>query len=166
MELVVVRHGIAMDRDEAASHEVADADRPLTPKGRSRMKRAARGLCARAPGVTMLLSSPLLRAIETADILHEAYGELKRSETAALLPEADPAELMRALARRAATSTVAIVGHEPQLGCFMSFCLTGDRRSFFELQKGGAGLLRFDGAAKPGAGRLIWFLPPAVLRSL
>ncbi len=166
MDVLIVRHGIAMDRDKAASRGVLDPDRPLTRKGRTRMQEVARGLHELAPAVTELISSPLLRAVQTAEIVREAYAELKHGRSAALLPEAEPAALARALGRRAATATLAIVGHEPQLGAFMSWCLTGSARSFVELQKGGAGLVRFDERPAAGAGRLIWLLPPAVLRSL
>ncbi|HEX7479064.1 MAG TPA: histidine phosphatase family protein [Polyangiales bacterium] len=166
MDVLVVRHGIAMDREKAASRGVLDHDRPLTRKGRTRMREIARGLHELAPALTELISSPLLRAVETAGMVREAYGELKQGHSAALLPEAEPGELARALGRRAVTSSVAVVGHEPHLGSFMSWCLTGSARSFFELPKGGACLMRFEDRPAAGAGRLIWLLPPAVLRSL
>ncbi len=170
MEVLVVRHAIAMDRDKAKTRGLADGDRPLTDKGRSRMKQAARGLCERAPELSELFTSPLRRAVETAEILskvyEEGYAELERVQTAALLPDADPTELTALLARRDAGSTVAVVGHEPQLGCLLAFWLTGVARSFVELQKGGVALLHFDRVPGPSAGRLIWLLPPAVLRSL
>jgi phosphohistidine phosphatase len=165
MDVLVVRHGIAMDREEAASQGMLDRDRPLTPKGRSRMKRAARGIAKQAPGVVALATSPFRRALETAEILRREYGDVDHSETPALLPDADPKDLAHFLAESASESPVAVVGHEPHLGCWMSWCLTGEARTIVDLRKGGACLLRFEDAPGPGKGRLIWLLPPAVLRS-
>lgn len=164
MDVLVVRHGIAMDRDQAASRGMLDRDRPLTPRGRWRMKRAARGIAKLAPGVVALAASPFRRALETAEILENAYGDLQPTETPALLPDADPEDLAHFLAESATESPVAVVGHEPHLGGWVSWCLTGASRRIVDLRKGGACLLRFEDAPGPGKGRLIWLIPPAVLR--
>ena len=166
MEVMVVRHGIAMDREVALDRAIGDRDRPLTDKGRSRMKRIAKGLSRRAPGISSILTSPLKRAIETAEILADDYGDLTCTMTPALLPEADPDELARALAEHAAEPLVAVVGHEPHLSGFISWCLTGRTAPVVEVKKGGACLVRFDGAPEQTGGRLIWLAPPAILRHI
>jgi len=165
MDVMVVRHGIAMDRYEALERCVGDRDRPLTDKGSSRMNRIADGLARRASGVSSIFSSPLRRAIETADILAKAYGKLARIDTPALLPEADPDELVEILSH-VPDSAVALVGHEPHLSGFVSWCLTGQRSPVLELKKGGACLVRFDEAPRQNGGRLIWLAPPALLRHI
>ncbi len=166
MDVLVVRHGIALSRDEAAAQGMLDRDRPLTAKGRSRFKRSTRGLSELCPGVKALATSPFRRAVETAEILGKEYRGLTMTETAALLPDADPAELASFLAESAADSPVAVVGHEPHLGNFVSWCLVGEERNLVDLRKGGACLLRFENAPTPGRGCLLFLAPPAALRGL
>jgi phosphohistidine phosphatase len=166
MEVLVVRHGIALSREEAADQGLLDRDRPLTAKGRSRMKRAAGGIAKLCPRVTNVSTSPFRRALETAEILRKEYGELAMTETSTLLPDADPADLASFLAESAADSPVAIVGHEPHLGNFVAWCLTAEERHVVDLRKGGACLLAFEDAPGPAKGCLLWLLPPRALRHL
>lgn len=166
MDVIVVRHGIALDRGQALEQAMADKDRPLTEKGRSRMERNAKGIRRTAPGVVAIFTSPLRRAIETAEILAEEYGDFECVRTPALLPEADPEELAPVLAECAGDPLVAIVGHEPHLTRFVTWCLAGERPPFLELKKGGACLVRFDDGAGQNKGRLIWLAPPAILRHI
>lgn len=166
MDLLVVRHGIAMDREEALDRAIGDRDRPLTDKGRRRLERIAKGLSRRARGLAAIFTSPLLRAIETAEILGEAYGGTPAQRTPALLPEAEPDELIGVLAENPPESCIAVVGHEPHLSRFVTFCLAGDRAPVLELKKGGACLLRFDEEPGQSRGRLIWLAPPAILRHI
>jgi phosphohistidine phosphatase len=165
MDIVVVRHGIALERDEAAKLAMADAERPLTEKGRRRMKRSARGVAHLVPAAELVLSSPLVRAAETAKIVRRAYdGDVGYSEDGSLLPDAAPSDLAAALADGPTAPIVVVVGHEPHLGRFVGWALTGQAREFVELEKGGACLLRFEGAPGAGIGRLIWLLSPKQLR--
>jgi len=166
MDVIVVRHGIALDRDQALEQGMADKDRPLTEKGRSRMERNAKGLRRMAPGVVSIFTSPLRRAIETAEILAEEYGDFDCVRTPALLPEADPEELAPVLTECVADPLIALVGHEPHLSRFVTWCLAGERPPFLELKKGGACLVRFDDGPGQNKGRLMWLAPPAILRHI
>lgn len=166
MDVILVRHAVALDRAEAIAMGMLDRDRPLTPKGSSRMQRAARGLAKRAVDVSTVLTSPLLRAVETAEILQKQYKGSRLSETDTLLPEADPAWLAELLAGGAASSPALVVGHEPHLSCWAGWCLTGQPRAVFELRKGGACLLRFEDTPGPNKAKLLWLLTPIVLRRL
>jgi len=163
MDVMVVRHGIALDREDAGIQAIAEEDRPLTRKGRTRTKRVAKGLVARAPGVISLLTSPLRRAVETAEILGKAY-DLDFEETRALLPEADPAELSRLLSDDGGISPVAVVGHEPHLSRWVGWSLTGTARSIIDLRKAGVCLVRFEDAPAASKGRLLWLMPPSMLQ--
>jgi phosphohistidine phosphatase len=165
MDVLVVRHAIALMRDEAKAQGILDRDRPLTKQGRSRMQRAARGLQTRMPEVSALLTSPLRRARETAEILRRRYKNVPQTETDALLPDAHPAQLCRVLAD-SGLATPVVIGHEPHLSSWISWCMTGDTRSILELRKGGACLLRFPDAPGPAQGQLLWLLTPAALRRL
>jgi phosphohistidine phosphatase len=164
MDVLVVRHGIAMEREKAQAEGITEADRPLIAKGRKRLRVVAKGLHRIMPNVVGLLSSPYRRAIETAEFVGAAYDDLAYEETPALLPETDPEELCKVLSARPADSVVAVVGHEPHLGRFIGYCLFGEPRSPFDLKKGGVCLLHFEEAPGAATGRLTWFLPPRLTR--
>src|SRR5438270_12691065 len=88
MDLLIIRHGIAEDKDDFAKTGESDDRRPLTAEGRMKMTHAAEGLREIAPGISLLASSPLVRAHQTAEIVAEVYGIEVRSTTEALRPEA------------------------------------------------------------------------------
>ena len=161
-----VRHAIAEDRDEfAASGHDDDRLRPLTTDGVRKMKRGAEGLRAVVPSMGLLAASPLVRAAETAEIIREVYGLDRVVTEASLVPEGGVAGVATWLGTRREDS-VAIVGHEPQLGRLVSYLIGAGDRPAVELKKGAACILELDGPAGPGAARLIAALPPRVLRGL
>ena len=166
MDVLVVRHGVALDRVEAESQGVPDSERPLTAEGQRRMKGVARGLSGRVPEVDVLISSPLLRARQTAELLRERYRGLTCIESEALLPDAEPPALARVLNEHASERVVAVVGHEPHLSGWVGWSLAGEPRSIVELRKGGACFLRFAAAVSAGEGRLHWLMTPALARRL
>src|SRR5690349_1646647 len=92
MRIVVVRHAIAVAPEEFVSADRPDEARPLTAKGRRRMRRAARGLHRLVPTLDLLAASPYRRAQETAEIVAAAYGRRGKREApttlAALVPDA------------------------------------------------------------------------------
>lgn len=162
--VLVIRHAIAQDREVAAANGMSDAERALTGKGRQRMSEAARGLAVLVPEIELILTSPLRRARQTAEIVAEAYAGLAVEETAALSPGAPPGSLYRRLA--AGPRCVAVVGHEPDLGEWVSRSLVRGRSAFIQFKKGGACLLTFPAAPQPAQAELCWFCPPAILRRL
>jgi phosphohistidine phosphatase len=164
MDVMIVRHAIAVDREEATVHGMADRDRPLTKKGRERARRAFKRLAKRTPALVSLLTSPLARAVQTAELVGKAF-DIGYEETTALLPDAAPSELAELLAEDAGVSPVAVVGHEPHLSQWVGWALTGKARSVVELRKAGACLVRFEDAPRPGQGRLVWLSPPSLSRS-
>lgn len=166
MDVIVVRHALALDREESKNRGMLDRDRPLTKPGQARMRRAARGIASRTPELWTVLTSPFRRAVQTAEILRDQYKGVKQIETEALLPDAEPSALAELLSGAAFESPVAVVGHEPHLSSWVSWCLTGDGRGIVQLRKGGACRLTFEGAPGPGLGRLTWLAPPSILRRL
>ena len=174
MKLLVIRHGVAEDRDRFARKHGKDGDaddtlRPLTPGGRRKMRGVARGLHRLVPHVDLLATSPLTRAAQTADIVAAAYHIRKRVDVAQLAPEAPVTTLLKWLQEQDAghpDATVALVGHEPQLGVFVSWMLTGLQESHVQLKKGGTCLLRCKTDVKPGRATLLWLLKPSQLRGL
>ncbi|MBS0379710.1 MAG: histidine phosphatase family protein [Proteobacteria bacterium] len=161
MQVLLVRHAIAFDRDLKRWPD--DADRPLSARGLERGRRAARGLKALAPRPQAVLTSPAMRTRQTADLLRESAGWPAATVCTALAPGSAVEETLSVL-RRSRATCIALVGHEPDLGELMSACL-GAGHDAFALRKMGAALVEFRGAPRPAAGRLAWLLAPRQLRA-
>lgn len=166
MDLLVVRHAIAEDRDTFAETGRDDAERPLTPEGRRKFERAARGLRKVVDSIDHLATSTLARAIETGEILEASFGIEASARLRELAPEAGPPSLLPWLRRRRRNGLVAIVGHEPHLSQLIEYLLVGRASGFVDLKKGGAALLALGSAPEPGRAMLRWHLTPAQLRRL
>lgn len=165
MDLYLVRHAIAHDRD--AKRWPDDGQRPLTPQGEERFRRAARGLRRLAPTVEVVLASPFDRAWRTAELLSEeaVWPEPKRCE--AIEADRSPVEGIEALRAYLDTASVALVGHEPNLSEIASMLLTGNAtRLGMDFKKGGAACLQLNGTLRRGSAVLLWFVTPKLLRSL
>lgn len=176
MRLLVVRHGVAEDAPPGAP----DEGRKLTARGRRRLEQACRGLARLVfPGSrarrnaslpVVIVSSPLVRARESADILEErlrARGcdAIRRRRLAHLVPLGDPraaALRLGELGSEPGTLVVA-VGHEPQLGRLVTFLLGGQEGSSVRMGKGGAALLEVGESSRA---ELLWLLKPSHLRAM
>ena len=162
MLLHVLRHAEA----EEVSPSGRDQDRRLTDDGRRRMKAVAKAIARLDPGYDAVLVSPLVRSRQTAEPVAEACGFRKALvETRALLPNADPVELLHELARLKA-ATVLVVGHQPHLGRLLGFLLSG--RGDLEVPMKKAALAAFEAGADPSLGRaeLKFLLSPRLLEEL
>lgn len=166
MDLLVVRHAIAEDREEFAKTGKEELERPLTDDGRRKFEKGARGLRALVDAIDVLATSALARAVQTGEIMQEAYGIARAARLAELAPDADPAALVPWLRRQRRRSVVAIVGHEPHLSALVETLLTGRRAEFVELKKGGACLLSLGDEPTPGRAALRWLVTAAQLRRL
>ncbi len=165
MELYLIRHAIAFDRD--AERWPDDAHRPLTPEGDEAFRQAARGLARVVPEVDAVLSSPFERAWQTAEILAELEGWPAPKTWTPLEPTLPPEKAVRALEAYEKTETVAVVGHRPGLHELASYLLTGDADGTdITIKKGGVVCIRFDGPAGPAAGQLRWLATPKILRAM
>lgn len=165
MHLLVVRHAIAMEREEWAKTGRPDSDRPLTDTGRRRMRKNARGLQRVSPRPELIGTSPWLRAADTARVIAETLGVERMETIDAMLPDREPRVLADWLNDHGDLGAVAVVGHEPHLGDLVTW-LIGGSGSNVEFKKGGATLLRFDRKVDRGTGLLMWHLTPAQLRGL
>jgi phosphohistidine phosphatase len=157
--LYLVRHAIAAERGDDYPD---DAKRPLTGEGMSRFRKAARGLVEVGVEVDLILTSPFVRARQTADILSEQLrGKPPVVETNALVPGAPHADLVAELANHATRSALALVGHEPGIGTTAAR-LVGARGAF-AFKKGGVCRIDVAGLPPAGPGQLVWFVPPKML---
>jgi len=159
-ELLLVRHGIA------EKQAPQDALRALTDKGRARMERAAAGIARIVTGVEAVYSSPLLRAMQTAQIVAAACGLAAADEQALLSPGGDPERLARWIDQLPHDGTIALVGHEPDCSRLAAWLLAGQPLESLAFRKGGACLLALPGAAAAARAQLVWFAPPRLLRRL
>ncbi len=166
MQVLIVRHAIAEDRVAFAKTGQDDGERPLTVAGRVRMKHAAAGLRAVVPELTLIASSPLTRALETAEILAEAFGGPSVVQTPSLSPGGDPAAVVEWLRDHADATCVALVGHEPDLSELTAHLLLDTVTPFVQFKKGGACLLEFSGPVAAAQAVLRWLLQPKHLRTL
>ena len=131
MDVYLVRHAIAETRDSTQWPD--DSERPLTPEGEARFRKAARGLRRVAPQVDVVLASPYVRAWQTAEILEREAGwpaPERAPELEATRAPADGVELLR----RHASNSVALVGHEPCLSGLASLLLAGDEHAEWHMQ--------------------------------
>jgi phosphohistidine phosphatase len=164
IELLLLRHAIAFERDRLRWPD--DALRPLTPRGLHRMRRAAAGLRRLDIPPVRVLTSPLMRARQTAELLAGEASWPDASLTNALVPAQPVRPLFRLLTEQK-VGRLAVVGHEPELGHLLAYCVGGDSGAVqVEFRKGGIACVVFAGAMRPGGGRLRWLLPPRVLRDL
>ena len=162
MILYLVRHGIAIDRSDPKSPP--EAERPLTAEGVRKTRSAALGFREMEAKPEVLITSPYVRAAQTAEIFAEALGfapeKIRVSE--ALKPAADPADILKELSQLKAKEVMCF-GHAPHMDLWISH-LAGARSAFTELKK--AGVACFEHATAHGKWQLHWVLTPKTLREL
>jgi phosphohistidine phosphatase len=163
MLLYLMRHGIAIDRADPDCP--AERDRFLTREGLKRTREAARGLRKLEIRPTLYVSSPYVRALQTAEIVAQALGHSAKGivTSDALLPSKNPTELLRYLARRKENQIICF-GHAPNLDEVVARLL-GLKGIHTELKKSGAAAFELKSILSPRA-QLLWLMPVRALRHL
>jgi phosphohistidine phosphatase len=159
MRLLVIRHAHAVP--QAAG--VADAERRLTAEGARRFQAAARGLARLVPTLDVLLTSPLVRARQTAVIAAAAWGGLQPTPEPALAAGSVDA-ILAVLAQQPPDATIALVGHEPTVSALVAELVGAASTSAVAFEPGAAALVEVTSIPTRG-GRLVWFLPPGSFAS-
>jgi phosphohistidine phosphatase len=161
-ELYLIRHGIAAERSDEYPD---DSKRPLTAQGISRLRKEAHALDELGVTFEQIITSPLVRTRQTADVIAESLKSKPSIVTSdALAPAGTPGAVMQELAKHAKKGSVALVGHEPNLG-ELAARLIGARQAL-EFKKGGICRIDFETLPPKGTGQLRWFVPPRMLRKL
>ena len=162
MDLYILRHGIAVERG-TPGYDV-DADRPLTPRGVRRTARIARGIRALGLRFDVILTSPCVRALRTAELTAQALRARHRLRISKnLVSEGDPRALVREIAgMKPAPGAVLLVGHEPYLSGLISTLTTGGGLGLL-LRKGGLCRLTAEKLRYGRCAMLRWLLPPSLL---
>jgi phosphohistidine phosphatase len=159
MYIYIIRHGIAEDH----AHSLRDEDRALTEEGKEKMKEAARGLKRMDPDITRIFSSPLVRAIQTAEIV-AAELKMKVDLLKQLAPGHTPVEVCDSLKlHKSKASAVAVVGHEPDCSELASHLLDAPGGVNIDFKKGAVCLIESE-SLEMGSGCLLWHLSPKALR--
>jgi len=164
-ELYIMRHGIAAERSTTTVSD--DTKRPLTPEGKEKMGEIAAGLVRAGMELDWIVSSPLVRAAETAEIVSEALSPKPPLDACdALRPGAEPEALVAYLAKRPNRRRVLVVGHEPDLSELAARLIGAGRNANMPFKKGGCCLIAFTAFPPKAPGRLVWWLTPRIMRKL
>jgi phosphohistidine phosphatase len=161
-ELYLIRHGVAEARGDAWPD---DTKRPLTEHGATRLRKSMRGLARMGVSFDVVLTSPLVRARQTADVVAaECVPRPHVAVVESLAPGGSHPAVVADLEKQSRRARIALVGHEPDLG-ELAARLAGSRHAF-EFKKGG--ICRIDVKTLPmaGPGTLQWFLTPRIMRNL
>ncbi len=164
MHLYIVRHGIAVDREDSKCP--SDPERFLTEDGIEKTKEVAKGLAKIAETADLLLTSPYVRAVQTAEIVASAldYPKQQIRKTEALLPGAEAQQLFRELAKDKNLSDVFVFGHAPDVDELIATAV-GSKHHITALKKAGAALLELTRLVPP-SGQLVWLATPKLLRRI
>jgi phosphohistidine phosphatase len=162
MELFIIRHAWAAERDETLYPD--DSLRPLTDEGRNRFARMVAALVPRRLTPQLIVTSPMLRCLQTAEILATALGDMtKLVEHEELLPDGDPKHLMAWTEEHASgLDRVAWVGHAPDVG-YLVAALIGLDNGWFDLKKGAIAAIGFPQSPEFSRGELRWLVTAKIL---
>lgn len=160
MRVFIIRHAIAEDRAPG----VVDDERRLTKRGKERFRGAARGLARLYPPPAAMVSSPLVRARQTARIAARAWDRMGFTRDGALAG-GSVEDVRELLSRFPADASVALVGHEPQLSGLLAHLVGSQDAAGLAFKKGGVAVVDLP-EGPSSAGRLAAFLPPGVMRSV
>lgn len=162
LELYLIRHGVAAERGEEYPD---DSKRPLTSDGIDRLKKEAKALDALDVSFEQILCSPLVRTRQTADI----FADVMKSKPPvaaidALTPAGSPAAVIQHLGKYMRKASIALVGHEPNMGELAAHLIGA--KVPLPFKKGAIARIDFSIFPPKGKGELVWFVQPRMLRKL
>lgn len=164
MQLYIVRHGIAIDREDPKCPP--DPERFLTEEGIEKTRQVAKGVIEISSVPDLMLSSPYVRAMQTAEIFAKAleYSKDKIRKSDFLLPGAESLQLFRELSRDKDNSVVFVFGHAPHLDDLIATALTS-KHQVTSLKKAGVALVELKRLVPP-SGELVWLSTPKILKKV
>ena len=164
-ELYIMRHGIAVTRGSAGFGD--DSKRPLTPDGKQKVREATGGLLKMKLALDWIVTSPLVRSVETAEIIGDTFvSKIPMDFCDALRPGGSAEALVTFLAKRPNRRRVLVVGHEPDLSQMAARLVGAGRNANFSFKKAGCCLITFSEFPPKSPGQLVWWLTPKILRKL
>jgi phosphohistidine phosphatase len=165
MNLYIIRHAIAVD--EGTSDYESDSERPLTDKGRKKMRQIAKGLRNLGVEFDLILSSPYVRARETAEILADVFKMKKKivfSDN--LIPMGNPELLITEINEKYSVDSMVVVGHEPHLSTLVGLFAAENGKIDITLKKGGVCYLSADDLHHEHRATLEWLLTPGIMTKI
>jgi phosphohistidine phosphatase len=166
MNLYIIRHAIAVD--EVTSDSASDSERPLTDKGRKKMRQIAKALRHLGVEFDLILSSPYVRACETAEILADVFKmKNKILFSDYLIPDGNPELLIGEINEKHSVDSLAVVGHEPHLSSLVGLLTADTSKLEITLKKGGVCYLSADDLHHHDhRATLEWLLTPGILMEI
>ena len=166
MELYLLRHGIAVEPGTGGFED--DFSRPLTPKGRRQLRKSVGAIKKLAKKFDLILSSPLARAKQTAEIVAKELKLKKRLRfTNALAPGGAVSILMRQLEReKPLPEKILLVGHEPDMSRLVSLLTTGNLQLQMDFKKGALCKLEAEKLQDGQCAKLVWLLTPKQMKTM
>jgi phosphohistidine phosphatase len=165
MNLYIVRHAIAVERGTPGYED--DSQRPLTDEGCKKMKKITKGLHRLGVKLDVILTSPYVRARDTAKILADRYNMTdKIFFSDSLIPPGNFESLVFEIHEKYDLANVALVGHEPMLSSLISWLITGDTDARITLKKGGVACLSSESLYQDGRATLGWLLTPTLMMQI
>jgi phosphohistidine phosphatase len=162
LELYLIRHGVAAERGEDYPD---DSKRPLTSSGMSKLRQEAKALNELGVCFDIIITSPLVRAKQTAEVLAGTLKEKPPVTTSdALAPAVTPAAVVQEIGRHMRKARIALVGHEPNLGELAGRLIGA--KSPIQFKKGAICRIDFDVLPPKSLGQLQWFVTPRMLRKI
>ena len=162
LELYLIRHGVAAERGPDYPD---DSKRPLTGSGISKLKKEAKALAELEVDFDLIISSPLTRTKQTAEVFAQILPSRPSiTYSDALAPAGTPAAVFQELAKHMKKARIALVGHEPNIG-ELAARLIGSRTAI-EFKKGAICQIDFEVFPPKGSGIMRWFIPPRMLRKI
>ncbi|HEY2461501.1 MAG TPA: phosphohistidine phosphatase SixA [Candidatus Acidoferrum sp.] len=164
MLLYVVRHGIAIAHDDPKCP--SDPERYLTEEGIEKTRQVAKGVATLGTVPDLLLTSPYVRALQTAEIFARAldYPRAKIRQTDLLLPGSEASAFFRELAKNKQSAAILCFGHGPQVDDLVAAPL-GAKQHVTALKKAGVAVLDLKKISPP-SGELVWLATPKMLRAV
>ncbi len=165
-QVYLIRHGIAVDKGS----QIKDEERSLTESGRQKTQKVAKKLYQMGLRFDLILTSPLVRSRQTAEILHDSGLSSQLEESTSLAPDGDIHEMLNWLKQwqndASGALELALVGHQPNLGEWAEILVWGEARSGLVLKKSGIiGLTLPEAGLAIGRSQLFWLTPPKFLLS-
>ena len=161
-QLYLIRHGIAAEPEKYTS----DRDRPLTDEGKRKTRKVAARLSELNLNFQLILTSPLVRARQTAEILHSAGLGSQLQESTALTPEGHIQTWLTWWEQWQKTggNSLALVGHQPNLGHWAEILIWGKPQDSLVVKKAGIiGIELPDSGSPVGQGQLFWLTSPKLM---
>lgn len=167
MHLFIIRHAIAEEREEFAKKNTDDSLRPLTSKGKKKLQKMILSLEKEFEKLELIVTSPYLRAKQSAQIISDLTENAKITECAELVPHAPPQSLAKWIKTHCGSyKKVAVVGHEPHITSFTSYVLSGNtKESFIEMKKSSVALVEVGNFEDmtPSKAKLQWLASPRMI---